>query len=189
MVSRFPSLSLLSGILRLGPLVMLLAFLLGACAETQPETRIISEGTTGQAPLTVSFTSDSRGVDEYRWDFGDGTFTNTSTSFPVDHEYTKVGSYLVTLTVIREADPPKSTTATVTISVEPGPLESLVLDLDEVVLAPREEHVFLVSAFDQFDNPIPGLEPDYQVDDQAGWVGMAMGTLPPRPRRVPTPEP
>ena len=88
----------------------------------------------------------------------------------MDHEYTKVGSYLVTLTVIREADPPKSTTATVTISVEPGPLESLVLDLDEVVLAPREEHVFLVSAFDQFDNPIPGLEPDYQVDDQAGSV-------------------
>ncbi len=52
---------------------------------------------SGNAPLTVTFTDQSRGeVREWLWDFGDST---TSTQQHPTHEYAKAGIYSVTLTV------------------------------------------------------------------------------------------
>ncbi len=53
--------------------------------------------TSGTAPLEVSFTDDSPGVDHSSfWDFGDG---DTSNEKNPTHTYTEIGDYTVTLTV------------------------------------------------------------------------------------------
>ena len=58
--------------------------------------------TEGNAPLAVQFTDESTGnVTAWLWDFGDGTWFNTTNPVErnVTHTYTNVGTYNVTLTV------------------------------------------------------------------------------------------
>jgi PKD repeat protein len=53
----------------------------------------------GEAPLTVTFTDNSRGLDYFmNWDFGDGNVSYNSSS-PVVHTYTTQGKYTVRLTI------------------------------------------------------------------------------------------
>lgn len=52
--------------------------------------------TEGEEPLTVTFTDLSADATEWLWDFGDGTEFSTDQN-PV-HEYTKGGTFTVTLT-------------------------------------------------------------------------------------------
>ena len=47
-------------------------------------------------PVTITFTDESLGADEWFWDFGDGTFSTEQN--PI-HTYTDSGSYEITLTV------------------------------------------------------------------------------------------
>nr|WP_319376593.1 DUF3344 domain-containing protein [uncultured Methanoregula sp.] len=68
--------------------------------------------TSGDAPMTVSFSDTSTGEPEsWSWDFGDGT--NTTGQNPV-HTYSSYGTYTVKLTTANSAG---SSTATITISV------------------------------------------------------------------------
>jgi Zn-dependent metalloprotease len=48
-----------------------------------------------KAPATVKFTNNSTNATTYKWDFGDG---GTSTDKDPSHDFTKVGTYTVTLT-------------------------------------------------------------------------------------------
>jgi PKD repeat protein len=51
--------------------------------------------TSGEAPLTVSFTDQSTDATSWDWDFGDG---GTSTAQSPSHQYSSAGTYTVTLT-------------------------------------------------------------------------------------------
>ena len=62
---------------------------------TVPTADFSGSPTSGEAPLTVSFTNNSSGATSYSWDFGDG---GTSTSQNPSHEYTAAGTYTVALT-------------------------------------------------------------------------------------------
>jgi hypothetical protein len=75
---------------------------------------------TGPAALTVNFSAlqsiGQDGILEYRWAFGDGTYS--SSPAPV-HTYTKAGTYTATLTLIDQSQ--TADTATVQIKVAPPP--------------------------------------------------------------------
>ena len=56
----------------------------------------------GNGECTVTFTNLSSGYTGANWDFGDGTSTD-NTAGTVQHVYTEVGTYSVTLTVTNDA--------------------------------------------------------------------------------------
>lgn len=69
------------------------------CVWEEPTAYFTASPTTGNAPLTVSFTNTTSGnpTPTYLWDFGDGT---TSTTKSPSHVYTKSGQYIVSLVTI-----------------------------------------------------------------------------------------
>ena len=151
-------------------LISVIAFLLAACA-TPPEAELLTSTTIGQAPLTVIFTNNSRNAEEFSWDFGDGSTATTATlSEPVAHEYTQTGVYFATLTATKPGDEPQRSTAAATVTVEPGPLDRVVLDTTQLTVAPGQGHTFEVGALDRFDNPIPVAAIVFRADGKAGAV-------------------
>lgn len=48
-----------------------------------------------QSPMMFQFINQSSGCDSYKWDFGDGTWSNSEDAY---HEYSEIGTYTVTLT-------------------------------------------------------------------------------------------
>ncbi len=68
----------------------------GQCNETTPVADFSGSPTSGEAPLTVSFTDlSTNNPASWSWDFGDG---GTSSAQNPSHEYTAAGTYTVTLT-------------------------------------------------------------------------------------------
>jgi PKD repeat protein len=65
-----------------------------ACVPVQPSAGFIGSPTSGDAPLTVQFTSRSSGANSYSWSFGDG---GTSPSQNPRHTYRTPGIYSVSL--------------------------------------------------------------------------------------------
>jgi PKD repeat protein len=73
--------------------------------------------TTGNAPLSVSFTGSATGGTapySYSWAFGDGS---TSTTQNPSHTYSTAGTYTATLTVTDTSSPAKTATSSVTVTV------------------------------------------------------------------------
>jgi PKD repeat protein len=73
--------------------------------------------TTGDAPLSVSFTGSATGGTApytYSWAFGDGS---TSTAQSPSHTYSAAGTYTATLTVTDSSSPAKTATSTATVTV------------------------------------------------------------------------
>ncbi len=73
--------------------------------------------TTGNAPLSVSFTGSASGGTapySYSWAFGDGS---TSTSQNPSHTYSSAGTYTANLTVTDGASPASTATSSVTVTV------------------------------------------------------------------------
>ena len=152
-------------------LALLVVLFIGACAAAPPEATVAASVTSGQAPLSVTFTNNSINADEFRWDFGDGSSTTTGTiEEPVTHEYTVAGTYTFTFTAIKRGDPQETSSTTMAITVEPGPLARIVLSPASSTLEVNRVQQFTVEAFDQFDNPIPGLSLAFRSDERAGQV-------------------
>jgi PKD repeat protein len=81
-----------------------------------PIASFTASPTSGQVPLTVTFTDTSTGgPTSWAWDFGDG---QTATTQDAVHTYTAVGSYLARLTVTNAGG---SSSATTTITVTSAP--------------------------------------------------------------------
>ena len=155
---------------------LLLTILLNACGAPL-EAELAATVTSGQAPLSVTLSNNSKSADEFQWDFGDGATTTTRTKDELlTHEYTLAGTYAVTLTAIKKREPPKTRTASVRITVEPGPLDRVTLEPGEPVIEVTKWQSFTATALDQFDNVIPGLTYVYRSEEQAGQVD-SDGTL------------
>ncbi|SFW73060.1 PKD domain-containing protein [Amycolatopsis australiensis] len=74
--------------------------------------------TTGNAPLTVSFTGSATGglaPYSYSWNFGDGSASSTAQN--PSHTYNAAGNYTVTLTVTDSASPAHTATSSVAVTV------------------------------------------------------------------------
>jgi PKD repeat protein len=143
---------------------LFLAFPLSACAGL-PEAQIVASKTSGQAPLSVTFTNESKNADQFQWDFGDGaTMTTTDVKESVTHEYTKAGTHTVTFTA---GKPPKTSIATLTVTVQPGPLHEVLISPSGAKILPRQQLQFQATALDAFGNEIEGL----QLSWEAGRAG------------------
>jgi S-layer protein (TIGR01567 family) len=100
-------------ILQIFTAILALGLFCGAAAAA-PSVDFNASTTSGENPLTVSFTSQltSGNVTWWLWDFGDGTQPTNSTVNPTKYEYTKEGVFTVTLIAGNEtesSDPVKKT--------------------------------------------------------------------------------
>ena len=152
-------------------LVISLISLWAACGGGSPEARLLANVTSGAAPVTVSFTNSSKNADEFQWDFGDGTrLTTNSQDQAVTHMYTQAGPHTVTLTAVKKGEPPQTSSATITITVEPGALHQVTIELSKPNLDATGEQQFTATATDEFGNPIPGLTFSFKVDEKVGEI-------------------
>ncbi len=75
----------------------------------KPSAAFTANSTSGNVPVTVTFTDQSAGnPTSWLWDFGDGT---TSTEQNPSHTYTVAGDYTVQLTITNECDASTTTQA------------------------------------------------------------------------------
>lgn len=75
-------------------LLFIVAALLMACHN---DVVVVDFDCERVSPLMYSFTNNSLGCDEYKWDFGDGMWSYGTNA---THEYEEPGTYIVTLTAI-----------------------------------------------------------------------------------------
>jgi PKD repeat protein len=101
--------------------VAVVALLAAGCGASAPEAAFTATPTTGQAPLTVTFTDASTNEPtSWRWDFGDG---ETSTEQSPAHEYALAGEYTVTLTATNdEGSDDLVQQALITVTPPPNPV-------------------------------------------------------------------
>ena len=82
-------------------------------ASTGVSASFTANVTSGDAPLTVSFTDTSTNAASYEWNFDDGSANSTEAS--PTHTFTNAGSYNVVLTAINGSDS-SSTSQTITVN-------------------------------------------------------------------------
>ncbi len=165
-------------------LVFAMALLLPACgggqpAEVLPDAAFAASASSGQVPLTVTFTNQSVNAGEFRWDFGDGsTLTTTTLDEPVEHEYTASGTHTVTLTALGQGDPPPTDEATLSIEALPGPVTTVAIVPSPPTLAAAGTLQLRCVAADEYGNEVPGMDVAGNVtwilmDDDAGSLSSA----------------
>ncbi|WP_158211901.1 PKD domain-containing protein [Robiginitalea sediminis] len=97
----------------------------GTTENAAPQAVAAATPLSGQAPLQVAFegkdSSDDNAIQSYRWDFKDGSSSN---SINPTHTFTAAGTYNVVLTVTDAQG--LTDTASVTITVEAAPNEAPV---------------------------------------------------------------
>ncbi|MCH7947592.1 MAG: S8 family serine peptidase [candidate division Zixibacteria bacterium] len=98
------------------------------CAETTPVANFSGTPTSGDTPLTVSFTdASSNNPATWSWDFGDGA--NSSEQNP-SHEYSTAGTFTVALTASNCAGSGVETKVDyITVTTPPAATEMLVFDI------------------------------------------------------------
>jgi len=127
--------------------------------------------TTGKAPLTISFTNESKNADEFTWDFGDGqTQTTASLKQTVAHEFQNAGTITVTLTATKKGNPSQTNSVTVSVTVAPGVLSTVSIKPTQATLDPLGKQTFTTEARDAFGNIIPDQKFTFKADDKSGQV-------------------
>ncbi len=97
--------------------------------DATPVAAFSADTTSGENPLTVSFTDESSGsINAWSWDFGDGS---TSTEQNPVHEYTAVDTFDVKLTVTGPNGADQIIKEDYIIVVEPLPVAQFAADITE----------------------------------------------------------
>lgn len=168
-----PSCSCLKPLFLTGFLITTL--LLPACVGP-PQALFKADAPSGQAPLDVTFTNSSRNADEFQWDFGDGsTMTSSTKEEPVTHQYTKAGVHTATLTAIKEGEPTETSTATLTITVNPDVLHAVTIPPPEVAAGETEQLEAI--ATDQYGNRVSEIDVAWTMIDEAAGSATQAGLL------------
>jgi PKD repeat protein len=90
-------------------------------ANTAPTARFTATPTSGNAPLTVNFTSTSTGSpSSWTWNFGDGT-TSSGSGATASHTYSAGGTYQATLTVANANGSNTSAATAITVTAAGRP--------------------------------------------------------------------
>ncbi len=134
-----------------------------------PIADIVATPSSGVVPLTVIFdasaSSDSDGtITSYAWDYGDG---QSGTGQTANHDYTLVGSYIVTLTVTDDDGDTGSITSNITVSEPPNsPPTAVMTAIPEAGHAPLDV-IFDATSSNDSDGTISSYSWDFG-DGQAG---------------------
>lgn len=89
-------------------LIVLITFF--SCSKAPVACFVVDKGKTAKVNEEVQFDGTcSKNVDNYAWDFGDGT---TGIGSPVKHKYSNTGIYVIRLTGTKNGE-----TATVNVSL------------------------------------------------------------------------
>ena len=151
-------------------LLILIATLLPACGGP-PEATVKVDVISGEAPLQVTFSNKSKNADQFQWDFGDGTDIMTNKEDKsVDHEYTKAGTHTVVLTAFKKEEPTITSTFTLPITVNPGPLDRVIIKLENIKIQAGQTQQLVADAVDVFGNIIPKAELVWEVVPEAGTI-------------------
>jgi PKD repeat protein len=150
-------------------LILSLSLLMISCAGP-PEAQVVASITSGQAPLSVTFTNESRNSDKFQWDFGDGTTTTTDMNESVIHEYTKAGKHTMTLTAFNKGKPSESNTTTLTITISHGVLDHVKVIPSTVEPEVNGSQQFTAEGMDAYDNPIPEAQLTWEVAERVGSI-------------------
>jgi PKD repeat protein len=100
-----------------------------------PATAVIAPGTTGPAPITITFSAENSApsegatITDYNWNFGDGA---TATGETTSHLYTSNGSYTVTLTIADTAGTEATATYTIDVSANSLPQTKITPTLIQI---------------------------------------------------------
>ncbi len=138
-----------------------------------PKVVFEADVSSGQAPLTVVFINKTEAKSDnttlFNWDFGDGQSVNTGTvGESVTHEYTRAGTYTVTVTASKKDKPSKTSLAMQTITVVHGPVESVKLTPATVELNIGQSQTFTSEVSDSSGNPIS--EAAISWESEAGTI-------------------
>ncbi|UCH42738.1 MAG: PKD domain-containing protein [Dehalococcoidales bacterium] len=149
---------------------MLLPACTGPSIETDtgpsPEASFEVNTASGQAPFNVEFFNKSKNADHFQWDFGDGTTTTSSTvGEKVTHQYTKTGTYTVTLSAIKEGDGQETSTSGLTITVNPGALDKVSIPQTIETSAGATQQL-TADITDQFDNQVTEVDVSWSATNQ-----------------------
>src|SRR4030042_6724058 len=134
---------------------------------------------SGAALLRVKFNNNTqttlfKKADEYRWDFGDGTtMTTTTPEQTVSHDYTKAGTFTVTLTAVKSGNTPKTSIMTLSISVTHGPLDRVQIIPQKVELNIGESQKFTTMVEDVYGNPVVEAQLDWEVAVGVGSINQS----------------
>ncbi|MBN1809910.1 MAG: DNRLRE domain-containing protein [Planctomycetes bacterium] len=128
-----------------------------ASGNHAPTVNLTASPTSGQAPLNVSFNSNSSDPDSdpltHEWDWtNDGTYdSNSGATRTASHTYSSIGTYTCK---VRVSDGTDSVTDTVTINVTAAPyLNSVEVTPDPGGCEPGGTAVFTAVPKDQFGSP------------------------------------
>ncbi len=131
------------------------------CGGSFPQAAFEASVASGPAPLNVTFTNKTDAAKyysyiDYNWDFGDGTVkNNTNIAETVSHEYTRAGTYTVTLTGVQRSNPARTSRITADITVTHGAIKSVKITPEKVALNIGHTQTFSATAFDAYGNTIP----------------------------------
>jgi Tol biopolymer transport system component/PKD repeat protein len=156
--------------------LLVLTMVLVVVGCSLPQATFDASVTSGTALLKVDFTNKTstgmfKKADEFQWDFGDGgTMTTKNVKDPVSHDYTKAGTFTVTLTVVKNGEPPKTSAMSLNITVAHGPLDHVQLSPKSVDLDIGQSQQFTSSVVDAYGNPISEAEVTWAAADGAGSI-------------------
>ncbi|HLC23833.1 MAG TPA: PKD domain-containing protein, partial [Dehalococcoidia bacterium] len=152
-------------------LVLVIALAVAYGCSGPPVAVFQASAISGQAPLSVTFTNQSRNADVFTWDFGDGEKQTTSTLIKAtSHQYEKAGTFNATLTAAKKSNPPQANSTTATITVSPGPLAQVIVGPGQIDLGMGMTQQFVAVGADQYANRISGLTFTWSVQSGAGTI-------------------
>jgi Tol biopolymer transport system component len=149
--------------------LLVLCEMVPGCA-VGPRAEFEADVTDGQVPLSVTFTNKSKNASELQWDFGDGSTTTTSiTEETVVHDYIKAGTLTVTLTAIKGGEPTETNTATLSITVNPGALDTVTIPPIEVAAGGTKQLEPI--AIDKYGNRVSQVDVNWALtNENAGSI-------------------
>lgn len=151
--------------------LLVTTLLLPACAgpstETDagppPEANFEVNTASGEAPFSVEFSNKSKNADNFQWDFGDGiTATSSTVGEQVTHQYTRAGTYSVTLTAIKEGEEQDTSTSSITITVDPGALDKVAIP-QAIEISAGATQQLTADITDQFDNQVTEVDVSWSI--------------------------
>ncbi len=149
--------------------ILILAIFTISC-DNPSQFNIQSDVTNGNAPLNVNFSpiSIEDGM-ELKWDFGDDQFyIQVNNSEVITHEYTKSGSFNISITEVNSRKVLGS--STFHIQVNPGIPATINIIPQKATLEIGKEQTFSAEVVDAYGNRINDAELKWSADESIGVI-------------------